>query len=156
MDSGKSKPVAAPAKRGPESVRAKGRTEKVKDQDSIVKIDHQESSLDQLKITQKIKTKDPEEINTILKERAKDLAEEPRQEDMGEGQLELVEFILAYEKYGIESSFVREVYPLKEFTPVPCTPSFIFGITNVRGKLISVMDIKEFFGLPSKGLTDLN
>jgi len=104
----------------------------------------------------RLKIKGPEEMKSILKERAKDLAEEPKQEDVGEGKLELVEFILAYEKYGIESSYVREVYPLKEFTPVPCTPSFLFGITNVRGKLISVMDIKEFFGLPVKGLTDLN
>jgi len=97
-----------------------------------------------------------EDKKKILKARAKDLAEEQKQAEAGEGHLELVEFILAYEKYGIESEFVREVYPLKEFTPVPCTPSFIFGITNVRGQLISVMDVKEFFGLPSKGLTDLN
>lgn len=97
-----------------------------------------------------------EDKKKILKERAKDLAEEKKQAGAGEGHLELVEFTLAYEKYGIESEFVREVYPLKEFTPVPCTPSFIFGITNVRGQLISVMDVKEFFGLPSKGLTDLN
>ena len=97
-----------------------------------------------------------EDKKRILKARAKDLAEERKQVEIGEGHLELVEFVLAYEKYGIQSEYVREVYPLKEFTPVPCTPSFIFGIMNVRGQLISVMDVKEFFGLPSKGLTDLN
>ena len=67
-----------------------------------------------------------------------------------------MEFLLAYEKYGIESSYVREVYPMKELTPLPCTPPFILGIINVRGQIISVIDIKKFFDLPDKGLTDLN
>src|SRR5439155_25417175 len=54
------------------------------------------------------------------------------------------------------SSSVREVYPLKELTPLPCTPPFVLGIINVRGKILSVIDIKKFFDLPEKGLTDLN
>jgi len=51
---------------------------------------------------------------------------------------------------------VREVYPLKELTPLPCTPPFVAGIVNVRGQVISVIDIKKFFDLPERGLTDLN
>jgi purine-binding chemotaxis protein CheW len=62
--------------------------------------------------------------------------------------IEVVEFLLAHEKYGIESKCVREVYPLKELTPVPCTPSFVRSIINVRGKILSVIDIKKFFELP--------
>ena len=67
-----------------------------------------------------------------------------------------MEFLLAYEKYGIESSYVREVYSLKELTPLPCTPLFVLGIINVRGQILSVIDIKKFFDLPEKGLADLN
>jgi purine-binding chemotaxis protein CheW len=51
---------------------------------------------------------------------------------------------------------VREIYPLKEFTPIPCTPPFVLGIVNVRGQILSVIDIKKFFDLPEKGLADLN
>jgi purine-binding chemotaxis protein CheW len=98
----------------------------------------------------------PEEKKDILKARAKALAREPGMEGAAQEHLEVVEFLLAYEKYGIESSYVREVYPLKEITPLPCTPSFVLGIVNVRGQIVSVIDIKRFFDLPEAGLTDLN
>ena len=96
------------------------------------------------------------EKNRILKARAIVLAQEPKNEAAAEEYLEVVEFLLAYEKYCIESSYVREIYPLKEFTPLPCTPPFVLGIVNVRGQILSVIDIKKFFDLPEKGLTDLN
>src|SRR6267154_1771217 len=62
----------------------------------------------------------------------------------------------AHEHYAVESSFVREVYPLKELTPVLGVPAFVLGVINVRGQSVSVIDPKQFFGLPEKGLTDLN
>ena len=64
--------------------------------------------------------------------------------------------MLAYERYGVELKYVREVYPLTELTPIPGIPSFVLGIINVRGEILSVIDIKKFFDLPEKGLTDLN
>jgi purine-binding chemotaxis protein CheW len=39
---------------------------------------------------------------------------------------------------------------------MPCAPPFVLGIINVRGQILSVIDIKKFFDLPEKGLTDLN
>ena len=98
----------------------------------------------------------PEEKKKILKTRAKRLAQEPEEKETVEKYIEVVEFLLSYEKYGIESSYVREIYPLKELTPLPCTPPFVLGIINVHGQIISVIDIKKFFELPEKGLSDLN
>jgi purine-binding chemotaxis protein CheW len=98
----------------------------------------------------------PEEKKRILKERAKTLASEPRGEEETQESLEVVEFMLAYERYGIKTSCVREVYPLTEITSVPCTPPFVLGVINVRGQILSVVDLKKFFDLPEKGLTDLN
>ena len=95
-------------------------------------------------------------IRQILRNRAKELAETTVEEEGAEKALEFVEFSLAYERYGIESTYVREVFPMKEYTPVPCTPDFILGIINVRGQVMSVVDIRRFFDLPVKGLTDLN
>ncbi len=92
----------------------------------------------------------------ILKARAKALAREPASTEAAEEYIEVIEFLLAHERYGLESRFVREVYPLKEFTPLPGTPAFVLGIINVRGRILSVVDIKKFFDLPQKGLTDLN
>lgn len=98
----------------------------------------------------------PEEQKRILRERATALAREPETEGAAQESLEVIEFLLAYETYGIESSCVREVYPLREFTPLPCTPPFVLGVINVRGQILAVIDIKKFFDLPEKGLTDLN
>lgn len=98
----------------------------------------------------------PGERRRILRERAQQLAREPQKEEAAEEQLEIVEFLLAYERYGIASSSIGEIHPLKEITPLPCTPPFVLGIMNVRGKILSVIDIRKFFELPEKGLTDLN
>jgi purine-binding chemotaxis protein CheW len=98
----------------------------------------------------------PEDEKKSLRARAQALAREPEREEAARGALEVVEFQLAYETYGVESWYVREIYPLKELTPLPCTPPFVRGIINVRGQILSVIDLKKFFGLPEKGLTDLN
>src|SRR5690242_86354 len=69
----------------------------------------------------------PEQWHDILAHRARQLAEPPEQET--EVQLiEVVSFLLAYETYAIETAYVREVYPLKDLTPLPCTPPFVAGI----------------------------
>jgi purine-binding chemotaxis protein CheW len=97
-----------------------------------------------------------EEKKKILKERAKKLAREQEADSGDQKHLDVVEFLLAYERYALESFWVREVYPLKELTPLPGTPSFVLGIINVRGQIVSVVDLKKFFDLPARGLTDFN
>jgi len=92
----------------------------------------------------------------ILKARARALARETAREEAPGGRLEILEFSLAYERYGLETAFVREVHPLKELTRLPCTPAFVAGIINVRGQILAVIDLKRFFNLPEKGLSDLN
>ena len=78
------------------------------------------------------------------------------QQAAGPETLEVVEFRLALERYAIERGHVREVYPLKDLTPVPCTPPFVVGIINVRGQILPVIDLKKFFDLPDSGITDLH
>jgi purine-binding chemotaxis protein CheW len=68
----------------------------------------------------------------------------------------VLEFRLAQERYAVESRYVREVHPLKDLTPLPCTPPFVVGIVNVRGRIVPVLDLKKFLELPEKGLTDLH
>jgi purine-binding chemotaxis protein CheW len=92
----------------------------------------------------------------ILKTRARALAQEPPRAALAETFLEIIEFCLASETYGIEAMFVREIHPLKDFTPLPGVPSFVVGIANIRGQILSVVDLKKFFNLPDKGLGELN
>jgi purine-binding chemotaxis protein CheW len=93
--------------------------------------------------------------NDILRERARQLAQPP-EEETSAAVIEVVMLLLAYETYAIETAYVREVYPLKDLTLLPCTPAFVAGIVNVRGQVMSVIDLKQLFELPVKGLTDLN
>lgn len=97
-----------------------------------------------------------EDKSKIMRERAKKLSARSKTEEAGEGKLEIVEFVLSGEIYGIESVHIREAYPLKNFTPIPCTPAFVLGVINVRGEVLSIVDIGRFFDLPRKGITDLN
>jgi purine-binding chemotaxis protein CheW len=98
----------------------------------------------------------PEEKRAILRSRAKRLSQEIESKGTGEEYFEVLEFLLAHETYAIETMFVREVYPMTELTPLPCTPAFVFGLINVRGQILTVMDMKKFFDLPERGITNLN
>ena len=85
-----------------------------------------------------------------------ELAHETQTSSRTQSLTEVVEFYLAYERYAIESRYIKEVFALKDLTTLPCTPSFVLGIINVRGQIISVIDLKKFFELPEKGITNLN
>lgn len=96
---------------------------------------------------------DPQEI---LRARARALAQSDGPGPNAGAMLDLLEFRLAQERYAVENRHIQEVCPFKELTPLPCTPAFIRGIVNVRGRILPVLDLKRFFGLPEIGLTDLH
>ena len=91
----------------------------------------------------------------ILRARAAALAREPAAATTA-ATIEVVAFALAGERYGVECAYVREVLPLRDLTPVPCTPAFILGILNVRGRLLTVLDLRTFFNLSLEGIHDLH
>ena len=93
-----------------------------------------------------------EKAGAILLERAKALTL-TKETDTGE-MTQVVVFTLADEKYGIATEYVHEVQPLHDLTPVPCTPSFVVGIINIRGALYSVIDIRSFFGVAKKEMSE--
>ena len=94
----------------------------------------------------------PELRRALLKDRARALAA-PEKKGPGEGKrITVVEFDLAREHYAIENAYVREVIPLNEFTPIPGTPPFILGIIAVRGRIVSLMDLRRCLDLPPAGL----
>lgn len=96
-----------------------------------------------------------EEKKRVLRARAHTLARESQAEAAHE-QLDVIEFVLAHERYAVEAACVREVYPLRDLTPLPGTPPFIAGIINVRGQILSVVDLKKFFDLPPRGLPEVD
>ncbi|HMQ54578.1 MAG TPA: chemotaxis protein CheW, partial [Anaerolineae bacterium] len=89
---------------------------------------------------------DQAELAQIWARRAQILARKPPAETVGE-TLELMVFWLGGEKYGVEVLGVREIHPLGRLTPVPRTPDFVAGVFSARGRILSVIDLRAFFGL---------
>jgi len=92
----------------------------------------------------------------ILRERASELAKPVVENSVIGKTMEGLCLLLSDEQYIIDSKYVVEVLPLTELTTLPCTPPFILGIINVRGRILSVVNLKNFLNLPDKGITNLN
>jgi purine-binding chemotaxis protein CheW len=76
-------------------------------------------------------------------------------EESGSGPLiQFVTFILMDEVYGINVMQVQEVLRVTEIAPVPGAPSYVLGIINLRGNVVTVIDTRKRFGLPSSELDD--
>ena len=98
---------------------------------------------------------DAAKVGAILAERARAFAQPVVERDETSFS-ELLTFRLAGREYAIETQHIHEVFIVHEITPVPGVPDFIVGICAFRGEIISVVDLRAFFGIPKRGLTDLN
>jgi len=65
-----------------------------------------------------------------------------------------VTFEMDNESYGISVSEVHEVLRFSEIAPVPGAPSFVIGIINLRGNVVTVIDTRSRFGLTPKEVDD--
>ncbi|MFA6401952.1 MAG: chemotaxis protein CheW [Salinivirgaceae bacterium] len=104
-------------------------------QNTKINWDEVKSRVNTLQESFNLKTILPEEKRSILKARAQALSVEKNDETDEKECIEIVVFGLATETYGIESKFIREVYPLRDFTVLPGTPSFVLGIVTCADKL---------------------
>lgn len=68
--------------------------------------------------------------------------------------LQYVTFRLADETYGINVMQVQEVLRYTEIAPVPGAPSYVLGIINLRGNVVTVIDTRQRFGLMTADITD--
>lgn len=69
------------------------------------------------------------------------------------GELQIVNFTIGDVNYGVPVEQVREVRDMQSVTPVPGAPPYVEGVTNLRGQIITVMDLRKRLGLPEKGKT---
>jgi purine-binding chemotaxis protein CheW len=106
--------------------------------------------------TQPVQKVDPTTVRATLRARARQLATPPEVEDSAVRLVEIVEFTLGQEHYAFPSSEVREVFRISEITPLPSLPPFVLGVTNVRGRVLSVIDIRKMLEFGTAGLTNLN
>ncbi len=61
---------------------------------------------------------------------------------------QLVVFKLGNEDYGVDIAAVDGIVKMQPISNVPYAPSFVEGITNLRGEVLPVIDLRKRFGLP--------
>jgi purine-binding chemotaxis protein CheW len=73
---------------------------------------------------------------------------EEQQEALENIDFKMVTFSLAGKDYGIDIMKVKEIAKDTDFTYVPNTAPFVRGVYNLRGDIISIIDLRVMFNLP--------
>jgi purine-binding chemotaxis protein CheW len=68
-------------------------------------------------------------------------------------ELHLVTFALEQEEFGISIGQVQEVIRVAEITRVPQARQHVRGVTNLRGRILAVVEIRSRMGLPPAEIT---
>lgn len=91
----------------------------------------------------------PERIQQKLNERAEILSRSIKDENHKVDPIEIIPFKLNKEDFALETKYVKEIFPLKNYTFLPCAPAFVFGLTNIRRRILPIIDLKVFFSIPN-------
>lgn len=60
--------------------------------------------------------------------------------------LHIVGFRVGRETFGVPIELVLEIVRVPEITSVPDSPDYIEGVINLRGKIVSIIDLRKRFG----------
>lgn len=63
-----------------------------------------------------------------------------------EKDLQIVGFRVGRETYGVPITAVHEIVRVPEITAVPDAPEYMQGVINLRGKIVSIIDLRKRFG----------
>lgn len=61
-------------------------------------------------------------------------------------ETQVVGFQVGRETYGVPIASLHEIVRVPEITAVPDAPSYMEGVINLRGKIVSVLDLRKRFG----------
>ncbi|MFO7710555.1 MAG: chemotaxis protein CheW [Candidatus Woesearchaeota archaeon] len=62
----------------------------------------------------------------------------------------IVEFILNQERFGLNINVIKEIIKVPDYTALPKSDPYVEGVINLRGTVISVIDLAKKLGFPSK------
>jgi purine-binding chemotaxis protein CheW len=71
-------------------------------------------------------------------------------------ELQIVGFQVGRETYGVPITSLHEIVRVPEITAVPDAPDYMEGVINLRGKIVSVIDLRKRFGEPKTALNRRN
>ncbi|HYD78268.1 MAG TPA: chemotaxis protein CheW [Paucimonas sp.] len=98
---------------------------------------------------------DPELEAKILRERAAEMAQRPVSDSPARlDAAEVLEFLLAGERYALETRYVAKVLPMAPITRIPGTPDFVVGVIPAEGEVLSVIDLRTLLDLPLSRISD--
>lgn len=83
----------------------------------------------------------------ILKRRAHMLVQEVPDLKKKKEIVQMLHFSLGNEWYGLKIEYIQSILKVGRIVPLPFTQSFLVGVINVRGKISSVIDLKNFLSL---------
>jgi purine-binding chemotaxis protein CheW len=63
---------------------------------------------------------------------------------------QIVVFELGAEFFGVDISTVESIIKMQAITKMPHSPRFVEGVTNLRGKVLPVIDARKRFGMPAQ------
>lgn len=69
-------------------------------------------------------------------------------------EFKMLTFSLDNVFYGVNVNQVREVKNFEGATPVPCAPPYVKGVTNLRGEVVPVIDLRKRIGLAPRNEND--
>lgn len=82
------------------------------------------------------------EERSIFQQRAENLMRATDQQDSS-GLIPLAVVALNHEYFGLEMDIVREFTDIRKVTPIPCCPQHIVGNMNLRGEILTLVDIRS-------------
>lgn len=94
----------------------------------------------------------PEE-RAIFRQRAESLRQSTETQEL-KGLRPLAVIVLKGELFGIDLVLVREFIDIRNVTPVPCCPAHIIGNMNLRGEILTLVDIRGLLHLPATGISE--
>ena len=71
-------------------------------------------------------------------------------------ELHIVGFQVGRETYGVPITSLHEIVRVPEITAVPDAPEFMEGVINLRGKIVSVIDLRKRLGEKKVAFTRRN
>ncbi len=83
------------------------------------------------------------EKEKIFKARADKLSRIEKKSDDGKDLIKIISFNIGNELYGIDIKYLNEVHEVDKITHIPCTPQVISGLINLRGGILTVLNLSS-------------
>lgn len=119
----------------------------------VVKLNNGSRLIMLLQMDKILDSDEAEIIRNEANERIKAAAQETREKETVDEE-QMVSFVLGNEEYGINIMHVKEIIRVPEVVQVPNSEAYIDGVVSIRNNLLPIINMRKYFGLEVKEITD--